>query len=166
MKRRSALLTVILLGAAMSASADYSVRFQGDWPDSWPKELDDLRPQARTLEGPLLPSPHYAIPFADRDQFEAAWPHLLSVKSPGAPLILKRGENFFLGENHVAGIIVHCPPAGTERPKDRKVKPDDYWRYDTYLELVVDGETVDLNRIELPKDTPIIDERFKERPPK
>ena len=32
----------------------------------------------------------------------------------------------------------------------------------TFFELVVDGEIVDLNRIALPADTPIIDERFKD----
>jgi hypothetical protein len=31
-----------------------------------------------------------------------------------------------------------------------------------YIELIVDGEIVDLNRIPLPKDTPIVDERFPE----
>ena len=31
-----------------------------------------------------------------------------------------------------------------------------------YIELIVDGEIIDLNRIQLPPDTPIIDERFKE----
>ncbi len=31
----------------------------------------------------------------------------------------------------------------------------------TFIELVVDGSIVDLNRIPLPEDTPIIDERFK-----
>jgi hypothetical protein len=31
-----------------------------------------------------------------------------------------------------------------------------------YIELIVDGEIVDLNRIPLPPDTPIIDERFKD----
>jgi hypothetical protein len=29
-----------------------------------------------------------------------------------------------------------------------------------YIELVVDGKVVDLNRIPLPADTPIIDARF------
>jgi hypothetical protein len=32
----------------------------------------------------------------------------------------------------------------------------------TYMELIVDGEIVDINRIQLPLDTPIIDDRFKE----
>jgi hypothetical protein len=31
----------------------------------------------------------------------------------------------------------------------------------TYIELVVDGDIVDLNRIPLSEDTPLIDERFK-----
>ena len=30
------------------------------------------------------------------------------------------------------------------------------------IELIVDGEIVDLNRIPLPPDTPIIDERFND----
>jgi hypothetical protein len=34
------------------------------------------------------------------------------------------------------------------------------------IRLVVDGDIVDLNRIELPPDTPIIDERFKQDPRK
>jgi len=32
----------------------------------------------------------------------------------------------------------------------------------TYIELVVDGNIVDLNRIQMPRDTLILDERFKE----
>jgi len=36
------------------------------------------------------------------------------------------------------------------------------WSNTTYIELVVDGEIVDLNRIPLPPDTPIVDERFKD----
>jgi hypothetical protein len=38
------------------------------------------------------------------------------------------------------------------------------WINTTFIELVVDGEIVDLNRIPLPADTPIIDERFEEGP--
>jgi hypothetical protein len=35
----------------------------------------------------------------------------------------------------------------------------------TYIELVVDGNVVDLNRIPLPADAPIVDERFRTAPP-
>jgi hypothetical protein len=40
------------------------------------------------------------------------------------------------------------------------------WEQTIYIELIVDGEIVDLNRIPLPADTPIIDERFKDSPKK
>ena len=35
--------------------------------------------------------------------------------------------------------------------------------YTNFIELVVDGDIVDLNRIRLPAETPIIDERFKKK---
>jgi hypothetical protein len=70
------------------------------------------------------------------------------VKSKGAPVRLVRGPNFFLGEDRKAGVVIHCPPLG---------QSDD----PATIELVVDGDIVDLNRIPLPADTPIIDERFK-----
>ena len=36
------------------------------------------------------------------------------------------------------------------------------WEQTIYIELIVDGEIIDLNRIQIPPDTPIIDERFAE----
>jgi hypothetical protein len=145
--------------------ADYLVHDKGSWPESWPKELEPLRTQARTLEGPLRPLLHYAIPFAKREEFEAAWPHLLAVKTPGAPIVLRRGPSFWL-EGGTAGVCIHTPPAGAVSLKDKG--PADAktvgtnWEKTIYLELIVDGPIVDLNRIALPPDTPIIDERFKE----
>ena len=62
-------------------------------------------------------------------------------------------QNFFLGDNK-AGVVVHSPPAG-EKDIPGTVRT-------TYIELVVDGDIVDLNRIPLPSDTPIIDHRFKD----
>ena len=38
------------------------------------------------------------------------------------------------------------------------------WMYTTFIELIVDGNVVDLNRIPLPADTQIIDERFRTVP--
>jgi hypothetical protein len=128
------------------AQADYGVIDRGEWPESWPKELEPLRDQARSLYGPLRDNQHFAIPFAKREEFEAAWPHLLSVKSKGTSIVLKRGENFFLKEGSKAGVVIHLPPKGQEGK--------------TYLELVVDGDVVDLNRLPLPKETSIDDERF------
>ena len=106
--------------------------------------------------------------FKDRDEFESAWPHILEVKSKGAPIYLVRGQNFFLGKKQT-GVVVHCPPVGQwENPKTPEAPlegyPNEYrsrWQRMNYIELLVDGQVVDLNRILLPHDTPIIDERFK-----
>jgi hypothetical protein len=107
------------------------------------------------------------IPFTNREQFEAAWPELLKVKSKGAPLILVRspGTHWHFGETK-AGVLIHCPPGGVEPPEPAgPIEGQDNltlrWLQTTYIELVVDGGIVDLNRIPLPADTPIIDQRFK-----
>jgi len=149
MKRTTVMLAAIVFCVAGSVYALYLVNDRGDWPKSWPKELEPLRKQSRTLVGPEPLARHYAIRFTKRDEFESAWPHILDVNSKGAPLVLVRGPNFFLGNDRKAGVVIHCPPLG---------ESDDPGK----IELVVDGEIVDLNRIPLPADTPIIDERFKD----
>ena len=159
MKRTLALLTIIALGTVCCVHADYSVEDRGTWPKSWPKELEALRKQARSLEGPLIPQLHYQIPFTKREEFEDAWPHLLKVKSKGARVILVRSPYTILGRID-AGVFIHCPPAGSERrkaPTGSASTEEDA----TFIELIVDGKIVDLNRIPLPADTPITDERFK-----
>ena len=161
MKRAIALVAAIVLFSASPLFAIYGVVNRGAWPGDWPKELEPLRAQSRTLEGPEPLLLHYAIPFTNREQFEAAWPQLLKVKSKGAPIILKRGGNFFLGEDRNAGICIHTPPRGEAPVADAK-SIDGNWERTIYIELVVDGKVVDLNRIPLPSDTPIIDERFND----
>jgi hypothetical protein len=163
MKRLTICLVAVAIGIVGSAArADYSVEARGSWPESWPKELESLRKQARTLEGPLRPLLHYAIPFTKREDFESAWPHLLKVRTPGAPIVLRRGPSFWLGEEAAAGVVVHTPAAGEAAPADAKAAGDRIERT-IYLELIVDGQIVDLNRIPLPPDTPIVDERFVEK---
>ena len=149
MKRTTVLLAAIVFCVAGPVYALYLVNDRGDWPKSWPKELEPLRKQSRTLVGPEPLARHYAIRFTKRDEFESAWPHILDVNSKGAPLVLVRGPNFFLGKDRKAGVVIHCPPLGESEDPVR-------------IELVVDGEIVDLNRIPLPADTRIIDERFKD----
>jgi hypothetical protein len=167
--RRTVAFLVLAFCAAGPAYALYTVGNRGDWPKSWPGELEPLRKQARTLVGPVAPQRHYAIPFTKRDELETAWPHILKVKSKGAPIILVRGPNFYLGENRKAGVVVHCPPVGQadnpatpEAPIPGQTNARITWMNTTYIELVVDGDIVDLNRLPLPADTPIIDERFKD----
>ena len=49
-----------------------------------------------------------------------------------------------------------------EAPLPGDPKNPGRWIYTTFIELVVDADIVDLNRIPLPADTPIIDERFED----
>src|SRR5687768_13316490 len=100
MKKAVAFLVVCTLCAVSSvAYALYSVHDKGDWPKNWPAELEPLRKQAHTFVGPMTAHRHYAIPFTNRSQVELAWPHILKVKSKGAPIFLVRSPSFFLGEN-------------------------------------------------------------------
>ena len=171
MKRATAtaILSVVILGVAGSAAhALYRVYDKGDWPKSWPAELEPLRTQSRTYVGPMIDQRQYHVPFASREAFEAAWPHLLATKTKGAPIVLQRGPHTWLGTMK-AGVIVHTPPDGT----NRRVHPEaplagdrnerGTWMWTNYIELVVDGDVVDLNRLPLPAETPIIDQRFKPR---
>ena len=168
MQRVIAITAAVVLFSVCPLYAEYSVMNKGTWPDTWPKELEELREQSRTLEGPQVLLLHYAIPFSKRESFEAAWPHLLKVKSPGAPIVLRPGPSFWLGKESNAGVCVHTPPKGQAPIADAN-KVGGRRERTIYLELIVDGEIIDLNRISLPPDTPIVDERFKPRdgsPPK
>ena len=165
MKTITLIAAVALLAVGSTAYALYSVAETGTWPKSWPSELEPLRKQSRTLVGPSMPFRHFAVRFTNRDDFESAWPHVLKVKSKGAPVFLVRGPNDFLAK---AGVVIHCPPEGLwENPATPEAPVQAYakesrnrWRNTNYIELVVDGEIVDLNRIPLPSDTPVVDERF------
>ena len=169
MKRTIAILVILAFCVTYSAVyALYTVEDRGAWPNNWPKELESVRKQARTLVGPMVESRHYQIPFTQRDQFEAAWPHFLKVKTKGAPIILVRGPKTDFFEIQPAGVLIHSPPAGTDTRANPEVpiagvtKVRERWMNTTYIELIVDGNVVDLNRLPLPSDTPIIDERFKQ----
>ncbi|HZL91076.1 MAG TPA: hypothetical protein VFB96_22105 [Pirellulaceae bacterium] len=151
MKRRVALLAIAIFAVVAGVRADYSVADKGLWPETWPLELEGLRKQAKTYEGPLVLTRRYLIPFTKREEFEAAWPHILKVKSKGAPIILVRGPKTDFFKIEPAGVLIQTPPV------DQAPEAGDV----TVITLVVDGKIVDLNRIELPADTPIVDERFK-----
>lgn len=170
MRAKIVCLGAAVLGCLVAVSAAwalYSVAETGKWPQDWPAELEPLRKQSRTLVGPMIPQRHFAVPMKTREEFEQAWPHLLAVKTKGAPIFLVRGPNFFLGEKRAAGVVVHCPPEGQhknpatpEKPIPHVENPRVQWMNTNYIELVVDGQIVDLNRIPLPADAPVIDERF------
>lgn len=216
--RQKSVLALAVVTASLIASvcfALWSVSDKGIWPDSWPKQLDPLRPQARTYRHSS--EDVHVIPFTQRVDFESAWPHILTVKSKHAPLVLLSSPDKWLGDPITAGVRIRCPrtgelvtfqganyPPGSESaiadgkflklgppwPDDIKsesgalpeyvVIADGKWRaWDgkqldephvrsfrrarTDLQLIVDGDIVDLNRITLPADTPIVDKRFRDR---
>ena len=168
MRRWAILLAAVaIIAAGSTAYALYLVSETGDWPKTWPKELEPLRKQARTYVGPMVDNRHYLIPFTEREEFEAAWPHFLTVKSKGAPIILVRGPKTTFMEIRPAGVVIHTPPTGRDQPGavgkpiPGQSNPRSTWMNASFIELAVDGDVVDLNRIALPADTPIIDERFK-----
>jgi hypothetical protein len=166
MHKATALLAAILFCVVGPAFAEYSVSDRGDWPKSWPKQLEPLRNQSRTFVGPMVEYQWFAIPFTNREKFEAAWPHILKVKTKGAPVILVRAPNFFLGEKNKAGVVVHCPPlpqAGSSGAPGTPIagitNPVERWMNATYIYLIVDDDIVNLKRTAVPKGVKVIDER-------
>jgi hypothetical protein len=97
----------------------------------------------------------------------------LEVKTKGAPVVLVRSPaNHWHFGKIAAGVLVQSPPpqagdpasAGEPIPSATNLRIR--WMWTNFIELVVDGAIVDLNRILLPADTPIIDQRFAPSPNK
>src|SRR5690606_5165557 len=121
MKRIVCIAVILSISIASPAFALSSITDFGQWPRSWPKELQPLRKQSRPSVGPILPHEHYAIPFAERTEFEAAWPALLQVRSQGAPVFLVRESNFFL-KDAKAGVVIHAAPRW---PQGKPARPEE-----------------------------------------
>jgi hypothetical protein len=168
MKRTPAVLAVLALSTVCSVYALDAITDRGTWPKSWPSELEPLRGRARSVRGGAADLTRYEIPFTNREEFESAWPHILAVKTKGAPVILVHGPDTYAGSKiKNAGVRIHCPPGQVGEPVTPagpipgQSDPRVTWLGNNYIELFVDGGVVDLNRTPLPADTPIIDERFK-----
>jgi len=110
-------LKLVFLIAALAISsiavfANIATIGAGRWPTSWPKELEHLRHRAKTFYvGTGAQETVYQIPFSSREEFESAWPHLLSLKSKGAPIVLQPGPFRFEGipPEIKAGVLVLWP---------------------------------------------------------
>ena len=125
MRQKSVLALVVVTGSLIAAVcfAMYRVADRGMWPDSWPKQLDRLRPQARTLDHGDFTV--YEIPFTKRAEFESAWPHILTVKSSQAPLVLLSSPDKWLGHSIAAGVRIRCPPTVNALPSRARTIPRD-----------------------------------------
>jgi hypothetical protein len=91
----------------------------------------------------------------------------LKVKGKRAPIVLQRSPfNHWHFGKIKAGVLIQSPPRQTGNrvnPEEPQPGTDNLrlrWMWTNYIELVVDGKVVDLNRIPLPADTAIIDARF------
>jgi hypothetical protein len=205
------LLTCLAFMVSSSAAfAITMVSIEGTWPQSWPKELEPLRKDARTyvVANGLVENIH-EIHFKDRDVFERAWLILVALKSKGGTLTLckvegTRPKQEILFSNDVPSIRIYSPPSGligkpvigppwpptallpngelSEYVTNREINGEKTWipatiekphnieigkgplsslfRARVDIELIIDGKIIDLNRIRIPSDTPIIDKRW------
>jgi hypothetical protein len=215
-KTRLVVAGTVMLSLAAACWSMAMVGDGGSWPKSWPEKLEPLRNQARSYQlAAGNQEDVYEITFKDHTQFEAAWPAILSLKTPEAPLRLssprprKTGDLFVMDQpcvrvytparNAALGamkdgkridLIPHAPwprylysdsnalpeyvyfnnDANDPRwipahlPGPHELPKGFYCRARVEIELVADGNTIDMNRIPLPPNTPIIDERFREKP--
>jgi len=146
--------------ASRSLAEGKAYRF-GAWPEDWPKELEPLRQQSQTTTIGLASVLRHEIRFNNREQLEAAWPYLLQIRSKGAPIVLFKGT----GEMHLQSPS--SSDASYRSPVNQNANARvarRRWLNATYIELHVDGRIVDLNRIKLPADAPIVDKRFRKLP--
>lgn len=162
-QQMKAVLTVILFVWALPLHAEDTVSNVGEWPKEWPVELEPLREHSQTRVVARAATREYLIPFTNRQDFEAAWPHLLKVKTKNAPIFLIRPPKAGVLAGKPASVYIHAPPANTSKPESPVDSENiiERWMWTTYIYLVVDGDVVDLNRVPIPPDTPIVDERFK-----
>ena len=215
-KTTLALFSVII---ALSASIGFAlVEFSKDgaWPDTWPKELEKFRKQSRSYSHSLgIEEMWHEIVFQNREEFEQAWPHILKLKTKGAPLIIESTKNPPSRYGYISSLLPSRPRVRIfctipDGPSARRLSsevplawptpwPDyiklpsgglpeyvvfqdgkwvaadinqftgelgpewqgNYCRARVDIVLISDGKIVDLNRIPLPPDTPIIDKRFE-----
>lgn len=187
----AALFSLLLL--SLAAFGAMTVLHEGTWPKTWPKELEPYRHQAITLG---LHAGHqekiYVIPFENRDDFEAAWPHILKVRSPKSPIILEMSPWKHMEDSITAGVRILHPLESSDSsnapiwPKEIETQSGEFPEYVVQhlgkwvpqptagkkagfafrarvdIVLVVDDNIVDLKRIQLPADARVIDKRKTE----
>ncbi len=107
-------LFAVLLPASLTAMVSESSR--GDWPKSWPKQLEAFRVQARTVGVHNGTQENiYIITFNNRADFARIWPVLLQLKTPGAPLTLYSTNSptkTAFWNNEKASVRIFAPSRG------------------------------------------------------
>lgn len=156
------------------------------WPSEFNAYLDHAVCISPMTGGPA--EVFYDIRFSGREQFERLWRAVLKVKTDGAPLTLKTfkpiEEDPVAGDFYTKPYLrILVPPSNPPRkleivslpsgdPAEYVQLDEQGWRPSprgrrtgycararTDIVLHVDGSVIDLNRIPLPRNTPIVDER-------
>ena len=175
---------------------------KGKYPGPLPRALEAYRSILRVVEvAHGIQETNFELLFESQAEFELAWPKILGLRSPNAPLILEQSPSAsnVSGSKMGPGIRVFWPsegscrkaggellkasapwPASIKSPSgelpEYVIASKETWvpyldesqegfrnRARVDIVLVVDGNIVDLNRIPLPLNTPIIDNRFKDK---
>ncbi|MBM80463.1 MAG: hypothetical protein CMJ78_07710 [Planctomycetaceae bacterium] len=175
MKRATILVPMIVLCMMGTVYALSIGGPGGAWPKDSPKQLEALRKRAWTwLHGRYVRDRgqfvSYEIPFKDRDEFEAAWPHILKFfKAKGTKVTLVRGNHIRVslptsGSKSAGVRIMGLVPVDALVARSKIDGPASHQKITvTDIQLVVDGKIVDLNRIRLPANTTIEDRRFPQK---
>ena len=121
-------------------------RPQSKPPKGWVWLLTNAKPTVR-IYGPVQGST-YVFGTSQRLESGPPWPKEIISEQGTLP-------EYVQGKK-INGRITWVPAKVGERKRGR-------YRARIDLELVVDGDIIDLNRIPLPKDTPIIDKRFEDK---
>ena len=129
----------------------------GTWPKDWPEGLEHLRAQASSeFRNAKHATVFHKIPFSERGSFEASWPGFLDLMKRKHFKLILVSKRTGMADRFI-GVAVLCPLQEVDVPNEQEVP--EFGK--TVVYLFVDGDVIDLNRIQLPADTPIIDERFK-----
>lgn len=130
----------------------------GSWPKDWPQGLEHLRAQASSeFRNTKHATVFRKIPFSERGAFEASWPGFLDLMKRKHFKFVLLSSRTGMADRFI-GVAVLCPLQEVDVPNEQEVP--EFGK--TVVYLFVDGDVIDLNRIQLPADMPIIDERFKE----
>ena len=107
-------ITFLAAACALVSAACYGLVSIGfGVPDTWPDELQSLGDRTKKLDvGHGIWETNYEIRLYSAEEFEKAWPHILTLKSKGAPLILEKSPSSYdmSGSTLETGVRILCPP--------------------------------------------------------
>ena len=109
-RNKMATLVTAVGMACVTAYALVSVDSKGRWPSTWPKELEPFRAHSTTIGvANGTQETIYEISFQTREEFEKAWPFILTLKSKGAPIVFESSPAKLVNLETFSGVRIFCP---------------------------------------------------------